>query len=122
LLNKPRYTLFKNTRYALSGLIEVIRNESSFKLQLLLFFGMGTLAWLLPVAPVYSTVLSISLFVPLLAELTNSAVERVVDLVTTEYHELAKRAKDAGAALVFVSLVMTGAVWLSTLIIAFRAA
>ena len=119
MLNKPEYTLFKNTRYALNGLIEVIRNESSFKLQLLLFFGMGTLAWLLPIERVYSAVLSISLFIPLLAELANSAVERVVDLVTLEYHELAKRAKDAGAALVFISLVMTGAIWISTLLIAF---
>ena len=119
MLNKPEYTLLKNTRYALNGLIEVIRNESSFKLQLLLFFGMGTLAWLLPIEHVYSAVLSISLFIPLLAELTNSAVERVVDLVTLEYHELAKRAKDAGAALVFISLLMTGAIWLCTLILAF---
>jgi len=120
LLNKPKYTLFKNTRYALSGLIEVIRHERSFKLQLLLFAVMGTFAWLLPVDSVYSVILTISLFVPLLAELANSAVERVVDLVTLEYHELAKRAKDAGAALVFVSLVMTGAVWVSTLLIALQ--
>lgn len=119
MLNKPEYTLFKNTRYALNGLIEVVRNESSFKLQLLLFFVMGTIAWLLPIATVYSAILSISLFIPLLAELANSAVERVVDLVTLEYHELAKRAKDAGAALVFISLVMTGAIWCCTLVIAF---
>jgi len=119
LLNKPQYTLLKNTRYALNGLIEVIKNESSFKLQLLLFFGMGTIAWLLPIDYVYSAILSISLFIPLLAELTNSAVERVVDLVTLEYHELAKRAKDAGAALVFISLLMTGTIWVCTLFLAF---
>lgn len=117
MLNKPRYTLFKNTRYALNGLIEVIRNESSFKLQLVLFFGMGTVAWMLPIEPLYSALLSISLFIPLLAELANSAVERVVDLVTLEYHELAKRAKDAGAALVFISLVMTGSIWIVILYI-----
>lgn len=119
MLNKPQYTLLKNTRYALNGLIEVIKNESSFKLQLLLFFGMGTIAWLLPIDYVYSAILSISLFIPLLAELTNSAVERVVDLVTLEYHELAKRAKDAGAALVFISLLMTGTIWVCTLFLAF---
>jgi len=120
LLNKPNYTLFKNTRYALNGLIEVIRNENSFKLQLLLFFVMGTVAWMLPVDVFYSAVLNISLFIPLLAELANSAVERVVDLVTQEYHELAKRAKDAGAALVFISLVMTAAIWVATLLLAFH--
>lgn len=119
MLNKPKYTLFKNTQYALSGLSEVFRNESSFKLQVVLFVGMSVVAWALPIGFVYSCILNIALFIPLLAELANSAVERVVDLVTLEYNELAKRAKDAGAALVFVSLVMTGSVWAVTLCLAF---
>ncbi len=119
MLNKPKYTLFKNTQYALAGLAEVTKHESSFKLQVLLFVVLSVVAWSLPIAFVYSAVLNIALFIPLLAELTNSAVERVVDLVTLEYNELAKRAKDAGAALVFVSLVMTGSVWAVTLCLAF---
>jgi len=120
--NKPKYTLFKNTQYALAGLAEVTKHESSFKLQLLLFAVMGTVAWLLPVGFVASAVLNIVLFLPLMAELANSAVERVVDLASPEYHELAKQAKDAGAALVFVSLVTTGAVWAVTLLVAFGSA
>ncbi len=119
MLNKPKYTLFKNTQYALAGLAEVTKHESSFKLQVLLFVVLSVVAWSLPIAFVYSAVLNIALFIPLLAELTNSAVERVVDLVTSEYHELAKRAKDAGAALVFVSLVTAGSIWIATLCLAF---
>lgn len=119
-LNKPKYTLFKNTTYALAGLKEVAKHESSFKLQLLLFFVMSIIAWLLPIEFAYAAMLSISLLIPIMAEIANSAVERVVDLVTLEHHELAKRAKDAGAALVFVSLVFTGAVWVSVLIVAFE--
>ncbi len=118
--NKPKYTLFKNTTYALAGLVEVIKNESSFKLQLLLFAGMSMVAWFLPIDIIYKFILNISLFIPLLAELANSAIERVVDLVTKEYHILAKQAKDAGAALVFVSLVTLAAIWLSTLALAFK--
>jgi diacylglycerol kinase (ATP) len=119
-LKKPKYTLLNNTRYAINGLIEVTRNESSFKLQLLLFLVMSIVAWSLPIEFAYSAALSVSLLIPIMAELANSAVERVVDLVTHEYHELAKRAKDAGAALVFVSLFFTGAVWIAILIIAFE--
>ena len=119
-LNKPKYTLFKNTTYALAGLREITRHESSFKLQLVLFVAMNAVAWLLPIAFVHSAVLSLSLFIPLMAEITNSAIERVVDLVTKEYHELAKRAKDAGAALVFVSLVLTGVIWICVLLVAFK--
>ncbi|MGB5965328.1 MAG: diacylglycerol kinase [Sulfurimonadaceae bacterium] len=118
--NKPKYTLFKNTTYALAGLVDVTKHESSFKLQLLLFVGGIVFAWMLPIEIGYKFVLSISLIIPIMAEITNSAIERVVDLVTKDYHILAKQAKDAGAALVFVSLLTLGAIWLSTLALAFE--
>lgn len=114
-LNKPKYTLFKNTRYALEGLVEVTRNEPSFRLQIVLFAcGMIT-AYLLPIQFYYKAVLATSLFIPVIAEITNSAIERTVDLVTMDHHDLAKRAKDAGAALVFVSLAMLAFIWILTL-------
>jgi diacylglycerol kinase (ATP) len=119
-LRKPKYTLWDNAGYAISGLIEVTKHERSFKLQILLFVVMNVIAWSLPIPFVYAAGLSVSLFIPIMAELANSAVERVVDLVTHEYHELAKRAKDAGAALVFVSLLFTGSVWIVILIAAFN--
>jgi len=118
-LNKPKYTLFKNTRYALNGLIEITKHEKSFKLQLLLFVAAGIVSWILPIPFTHHAILFISLFVPLLAEIANSAVERSVDLVTLEHHELAKRAKDAGAALVFVSFITLAAIWALTLYDAF---
>lgn len=114
-LNKPRYTLFKNTRYALNGLIEVTQNEPSFRLQILLFIVGMTLAWILPLSYIHSAILSVSLFIPVIAEIINSAIERTVDLVTFDHHELAKRAKDAGAALVFISLAMLAFIWALTL-------
>ncbi len=117
--NKPKYTLFKNTTYALSGLVDVIKHEPSFRLQILLFIAGNIVAWNLPIEIGYTFVLSISLLIPIMAEIANSAIERVVDLVTKDYHILAKQAKDAGAALVFVSLFTLGAVWLATLSLAF---
>jgi diacylglycerol kinase (ATP) len=118
-LNKPKYTLFKNTRYALNGLIEVTQNEPSFRLQIALFVTGMIIAWSLPVAFVFKAILSSSLFIPVIAEIINSAVERTVDLVTFDHHELAKRAKDAGAALVFLSLGMLAFIWGVTLYAAF---
>ncbi len=113
-LNKPKYTLFKNTRYALEGLREVTKNEQSFRLQLLLFLTASIAAWSIPLPFTHHAVLFVSLFIPLMAEIANSAIERSVDLVTLEHHELAKRAKDAGAALVFVSFVVTATIWALT--------
>jgi diacylglycerol kinase (ATP) len=110
-LNKPRFTFIGNTRYALNGLLEITKNEKSFRLQLLLFFIGMIVAWCLPIAFVSKAILSVSLFIPLIAEVINSAIERTVDLVTFDHHELAKRAKDGGAALVFLSLGMLACIW-----------
>jgi len=118
-LNKPKYTLFKNTMYAMEGLVDVIKHESSFRLQVLLFVVMNVVAWLLPLEFHLQAMLSLSLFIPIMAETANSAIERTVDLVTLEYHELAKRAKDVGATLVFFALLLTGLIWLTILYIGF---
>ncbi|WP_150463407.1 diacylglycerol kinase [Francisella sp. XLW-1] len=112
MLNKPKYTLFKNTSYALNGLVDIFKNEKSFRLQLLLFIILTVTIWVLPFSIVSKFVLQIVSMLPIYAEIINSAIERVVDLVTTDYHILAKQAKDAGSALVFVSFVIELIVWI----------
>ncbi len=120
MLNKPKHNLFRNGRYALEGLADIVKNETSFKWQILLFVFAGIVAWILPVGFVYSAILSLSLFIPILAEIVNSAIERVVDLVTQDYHILAKNAKDAGAAIVLISLIFTALIWIATLLVALK--
>ncbi len=117
--NKPKHNLFKNTVYALEGLVDITKHEASFKWQILLFIVGTVVAWMLPIETGYKFILSISLIIPVLAEIINSAIERVVDLVTQDYHILAKQAKDAGAAIVFISLLTLAAIWFATLTLAF---
>lgn len=52
-----------------------------------------------------------SLLFVLVVELLNTAVETLVNMVSPEYHPLAKYAKDLGSAAVFVSLILGGLVW-----------
>ena len=118
-LNKPKHSLFRNGGYAVEGFIDIVKNETSFKWQLLMLFVMGLVAWNLPISFAYSSILFVSLFLPILAEVINSAIERVVDLVTKDYHILAKQAKDVGATIVLLSLMVTSFVWVSVLVIAF---
>ena len=119
-LNKPKHNLFRNGVYALEGFVDIVKNETSFKWQLLMLFVMGIVAWSLPVSFTVSSILFISLFIPILAEVINSAIERVVDLVTQDYHILAKQAKDVGATIVLLSLIVTLLIWLATLAVAFK--
>ncbi|BAF69324.1 diacylglycerol kinase [Nitratiruptor sp. SB155-2] len=114
--NQPKYHLFKNARYALDGLIECWRSETSFKIEVILFFLFSITFWLLPIALLSKTILQTSLFIPLITELLNSAIERVVDLVSPNHHPLAKAAKDAGAAAVLLSLFLTVGIWVTVAI------
>ena len=114
--NQPKYNFFKNTSYAVKGLIDLIKNESSFKIELII-----TLI-LLPVIIFVDTTLTnkalmfVTLMGMILAETTNSAIERVVDLVTLEHHDMAGRAKDAGSAIVFISIFIFVVTWAIILI------
>ncbi len=118
-LNKPKFNLFKNTSYALSGLMELIKNETSMKLQIFCFILFNIVAFTLPISLESKFILSISLFIPLISEIINSAIERVVDLNIQEYHVLAKYAKDAGATIVLISVIMTLMIWIFTLYLEF---
>jgi diacylglycerol kinase (ATP) len=56
------------------------------------------------------------IFLVLAAELLNSAIEAVVDLVSPDFHELAGRAKDLGSAAVFLLLAATALCWVLVLV------
>jgi diacylglycerol kinase (ATP) len=112
LLNKPKYNLFKNTNYAIAGLKDIYQNETSFKAQLIAFASLCVVALFLNLGYIKTSIMIVSLFLPLLCEVANSAIERTVDLVTLEYHELAKKAKDAGATMVFIAYIVVFVIWL----------
>lgn len=52
----------------------------------------------------------------LAAELFNTAIERCVDLITQEKHDLAKQAKDLGSAGVAVTALAAGVAWAAILV------
>ena len=111
-MSKPKYSFIKNTKYALSGLKDMILKEKSFRIELILFLILNFIVFILPFKFNYKIILSLSLFIPLFSDIINSAIDRVVDLYTAEYNELAKKAKDIGAFLVFLSFVVTIIIWI----------
>jgi diacylglycerol kinase (ATP) len=110
--NKPKYTLFKNASYAVDGFIHAIKNETSFKLELIVALIVFPAIYFFPFELMYKLVLLVTYFMIMVAELLNSAVENVVDLVTTEIHPLAKAAKDIGATAVLFSVILHILCWL----------
>lgn len=109
--NQPQYHFIKNTIYAIKGLKDIIATENSFKIELILFFISIPLLFIIDTSLTNKILLFASLGLVLLTEAMNSAIERVVDLVTLEHAELAGKAKDAGSAAVFISIIIAALTW-----------
>lgn len=56
-----------------------------------------------------------SIWLVLIVELLNSALEAAIDRISFDLHELSKRAKDFGSAAVLLSLVLAASVWAAVL-------
>lgn len=117
--NQPKYNFFKNTSYALKGLIDLIKTETSFKIELIITLILLPVIFIIDATLTNKALLFISLMGMMLAEAINSAIERVVDLVTMEHHDMAGRAKDVGSAVVFLSIFIFVVTWTIILIDSF---
>jgi len=53
-----------------------------------------------------------TLLLLMIVELLNTGIEIVVDRIGHEFHELSGKAKDAGSAAVFLSIVLALFVWI----------
>ena len=109
--NQPKYNFFKNSTYALKGLLDLIKNETSFKIELAITIILIPVIFLIDDTLTNKLILFITLMGMPLAETINSAIERVVDLVTLEHDEMAGRAKDVGSAIVFISIFIFVVTW-----------
>ena len=103
-------------QWSMKGLKACFQHEASFRLEVYLAVILVPLGFWLGQGGVEKILLVTFPILVLAAELLNSAIEAVVDLVSPEFHELAGRAKDMGSAAVFFLLLMIGVSWALILI------
>lgn len=97
--------------YSVSGVIAALRHEAAFRQEAMAAIVLVPIALFLHVTWVAKAMMVASVFLVLIIELVNSAIEAVVDRISLESHPLAKRAKDIGSAAVFLSLLNWALVW-----------
>lgn len=90
---------------AIDGILYAAGTQRHVRNHFLVAAAVLLLALFLRVSPVEFVLLAISISFVLFAEMMNTAVEAVVDLVTADYHPLAKIAKDVAAGSVLLSVV-----------------
>ena len=97
--------------YSVEGFRAAFKHEDAFRQEVFLAVILIPLAFYLESEALHRILMIGSIFLVLIVELLNSAVEAVVDRVSIERHALAKRAKDIGSAAVFVALTNVVMTW-----------
>ncbi|MDR2337495.1 MAG: diacylglycerol kinase [Deltaproteobacteria bacterium] len=108
--------LFKALIYSWEGFKAGVKHEVAFCQEVVLAVILIPLAFYFDVTVLERALMLGAVFLVLIVELLNSAIECVVDRISLEYHELSKRAKDYGSTAVLFALINCIVIWLSILI------
>lgn len=107
----PFTHLPRAVRNALRGLRTATQTEQSFQLQLVAAAIAVPTALYLGGSSIERAALITPVFVVLIVELLNSAIETAIDRIGAEPHPLSRRAKDLAAAAALMSVAMAIAIW-----------
>lgn len=98
-------SLIESFNYAVSGIIHTLKTERNMRIH----FVIGVLVILLSLYFDFTRGELILLFftisLVLITEMINTAIERTIDLITKEYHPLARLAKDMAAGGVLIAAI-----------------
>lgn len=91
----------------------MIQEEKAAQIHVTAFVILSGVLFFIPFSFVSKMILFCSMFLMLIGEAINTAIERVVDLASPDYHELAKQAKDIAALVVLLCFILTGIIWVA---------
>jgi diacylglycerol kinase len=102
MLNPNKF--IKSVPHAFRGILTLIKSENNFRIHLLAVVVVIVVGLQMDLTEGEWLALILTMGGVLALEAVNTAIEAVVDLVSPEFHPLAKKAKDiaAGAVLLFV--------------------
>ena len=116
-MDKERFTngflhIFKAAGYSLAGLKTGLRLSLAFRQEasilillaiLLALYGKPFSTWIIGIG---------AWLLVMMCELVNTALEVTLDMITKEYSESVKNAKDMASAAVFLMLALNAVLWL----------
>ena len=108
---KTPQELKDSAEYSARGFRAVLFGEKAFRTDVVIFVFCTVAALLLPVSWCERAVMIYTVFMALVAEIINTAIETVVDRISLERNELSGRAKDIASCLVVAAFVGAGVAW-----------
>lgn len=113
---KRQQNTVRSFNLAYQGMVYAVRTQRNMRFHVVAAIVVLVLSVLLGVSKLELALLVLVISLVMVTEMFNTAMEFAVDLVTTEYHPLAKLAKDVAAGAVLISSI--GAVLVGYLILA----
>ncbi|HZF59022.1 MAG TPA: diacylglycerol kinase [Rubrobacter sp.] len=113
---KGQQGVVRSFEHAYRGMISAVRTQRNMRFHVVAAVVVLVASLLVGVSKLELAILVLTILVVFVTEMFNTAMEFVVDMVTNEYHPLAKLAKDVSAGAVLVSSI--GAVLVGYLILA----
>lgn len=101
-----RATFLRSFVYAWRGIRYTLRTQRNMRIHLGLAVAAIALGVVLRISPVEFALVFIAITGVFVTEMLNTVTEAVVDLVTREYHPLARAAKDVAAGAVLVNAIL----------------
>ena len=94
--------IYHKFKYAILGLWDGLSKDKSIQIQWVIAILVLSITFVFPLTKTEWIIVLLLCFSVLALEYFNSALEAIVDLVSPQYHELAKRCKDYAAASVLL--------------------
>jgi len=107
--NREPFTLkkrLKSFRYAFAGIRNLLVYEHNARIHVVVAILAAILGIVLHISLWQWAVLAIAIFMVFIAEIFNSAIENLADVVSPEYNDAIKRVKDYCAAAVLLASIL----------------
>jgi diacylglycerol kinase (ATP) len=108
--------IMDRTRWSWNGFTHVWQTEPSLHQWIVANIISGGIALYLPLSTAETAILIMGGILTLAAECMNTAIERVVDDISTQTRDAAKFAKDAASAAVALTGIAVGCAWVVILL------
>lgn len=99
-------SLIESFQHAFAGMWLALRSQRNARIHVAIATVVLMLGIFVGLKPVQWAIIVLTTGFVFVAELFNTVIESVIDLVTEEYHPLAKQAKDVAAAGVLISAIV----------------
>ncbi|NMC47220.1 MAG: diacylglycerol kinase family protein [Chloroflexi bacterium] len=104
-MNNRKFTIKQSFQFAFDGFLYALQTQRNLRIQLIVAIVVITLSTFLPMNAIEWALLFLLIALVIVAEILNTAIEKTIDLIVTEYNPLAKTVKDlSAAAVLFIAL------------------